>query len=269
MAACRTAALGGHLDVCNRCGDARPSYNSCRNRHCPKCQALAQERWIAARQQRVLPTAHFHVVFTVPSELHALVAYRRRELLSALMRTAADTLLELGHSRLNATLGVTAVLHTWTRDLRFHPHVHCVVTAGGLSLKANEGWSASRRNYLFPVKVMGLLFRGEFLAEVRSLYRARHLEAFGNFSDPQGYDRLMQRLSTKAWNVYCKQPFGTADHVFRYLGRYTHRTGIANSRILRADDDGVTFRTRDSKTTTLHPTAFLERLLLTSCRRNS
>ena len=261
MAACRTATLGGHLDVCSSCGDARPAYNSCRNRHCPKCQALAQERWIEGRQQRVLPTRHFHVVFTVPRELHALVAYRRRELLSALMRTAADTLLELGRCRMNATLGVTAVLHTWTRDLRFHPHVHCVVTAGGLSLQSRGGWSASRRDYLFPVRVLGSLFRGKLLAEVRRLYRARRLEGFDDFADPQGYGHLMQKLSAKAWNVYCKVPFGNADHVFRYLGRYTHRVGIANSRIVYADDDAVTFRTKQGRTATLHPVAFLERLL--------
>jgi hypothetical protein len=139
MAACRTAVLGGHLDVCDCCGDARPAYNSCRNRHCPKCQALAQERWIEARQQRVLPTRHFHVVFTVPSELHALVAYRRYDLLSALMRAAAETLLDLGSSRMNAMLGITAVLHTWTRDLCFHPHVHCVVTAGR-TFEPTTGW---------------------------------------------------------------------------------------------------------------------------------
>jgi len=262
MTACRTAALGGHLDICDRCGDTRPAYNSCRNRHCPKCQALAQERWIEARQQRVLPIRHFHVVFTVPSELHALIAYRRRELLSAMMRTAADTLLELGSSRMNATLGITAVLHTWTRDLRFHPHVHCVVTAGGLSHQPHGGWSASRPNYLLPVKVLGLLFRGKLLAEVSRLYRARQLDDFAEFCDPQYYDRLMQRLSAKAWNVYCKPPFGSADHVFRYLGRYTHRVGIANSRIIYADDDTVTFRTKDGKTATLNPVAFLERLLL-------
>lgn len=261
MAACRTATLGGHLDVCDRCGDTRPAYNSCRNRHCPKCQALAQHRWIEARQQRLLPTRHFHVVFTIPSELHGLVAYRRRELLSSLMRTAADTLLQLGRCRMHAMLGVTAVLHTWTRDLRFHPHVHCIVTAGGLAQLPHDRWSASRAGYLFPVKVLGSLFRGKLLAEVRRLHGAGLLEAFEGFRDPQGYERLMQKLSTKAWNVYCKKPFATADYVFQYLGRYTHRVGIANSRIVYADDDTVTFRTKHGRTATLHPVAFLERLL--------
>lgn len=178
------------------------------------------------------------------------------------MRTAADTLLELGRSRMSAMLGVTAVLHTWTRDLRFHPHVHCVVTAGGLSLKPQGGWSASRHDYLFSVKMLGALFRGKLLAEVRKLYGARQFEGFDHFCDPQAYERLMQRLSAKAWNVYCKQPFGTAEHVFRYLGRYTHRTGIANSRILHVDDAAVSFITKDGKTATLHPLVFLERLLL-------
>lgn len=261
MAACRTARLGGHLDVCDRCGDTRPAYNSCRNRHCPKCQALAQERWIDARHQRVLPVRHFHVVFTVPRELHPLIAFRRRELLSTLMRTAAETLLELGRSRTKATLGITAVLHTWTRDLRFHPHVHCVVTAGGLSSQSTRGWLATRSNYLFPVKVMGVLFRGKLLAEVRRLHEARTLDSFDDFRDPQHFQHLMQRLSTKTWNVYCKAPFGSVGHVFRYLGRYTHRIGIANSRIVHADDVAVTFRTKEGKTATLPPVVFLERLL--------
>lgn len=182
-------------------------------------------------------------------------------MLSALLRTAADTLLELGRSKMKATLGVTAVLHTWTRDLRFHPHVHCVVTAGGLSVQSSTGWYSSRSNYLFPVKVLGLLFRGKFLAEVHKLQRARQFDAFSEFCDPQGYERLKRKVHAKPWNVYSKAPFGNADHVFRYLGRYTHRIGIANSRIVSADDTLVTFRTKDGKTTSLPPAVFLERLL--------
>lgn len=177
------------------------------------------------------------------------------------MRTAAETLLDLGRSRMKATLGITAVLHTWTRDLRFHPHVHCVVTAGGLSSQPTKGWLTTRSNYLFPVRVMGLLFRRKLLAEVGRLREARTLDSFDDFRDPQHYQHLMQRLAAKTWNVYCKAPFGSVDHVFRYLGRYTHRIGIANSRIVQADDIAVTFRTKEGKTASLPPAVFLERLL--------
>ncbi|MGH7288923.1 MAG: IS91 family transposase, partial [Myxococcota bacterium] len=155
---CRTAALGGHLDVCRSCGYEHPSYNSCRNRHCPKCQALDQERWIAARSARLLPVQHFHVVFTLPSELRALARYRPREIFGALFSAASATLVELGQSRLGALLGVTMVLHTWTRDLRYHPHTHAIVSAGGLDLAGN-GWNASSPKYLFPVDVMRALLR--------------------------------------------------------------------------------------------------------------
>ena len=159
IALCRTAALGGHVDVCRSCDYERPAYNSCRNRHCPKCQALAQELWSAARSKRVLPVRHFHVVFTVPSALRSLARFRPKLLFDALFHAASETLMELGKTHLKAELGVTAVLHTWTRDLRFHPHLHCIVTAGGLALDA-ERWVPSSPKYLFPVEVMGVLLRG-------------------------------------------------------------------------------------------------------------
>lgn len=259
MARCRTAALGGHVDRCTRCDFKRPSYNSCRNRHCPKCQALAQERWIHARSERVLPVGHFHVVFTVPSELHSLMAFRREELFGALFRAAAHTLAELARTKMDATLGITAVLHTWTRELRFHPHIHGLVSAGGLALD-NSRW-VPRQGFLFPVKVLGALFRGKMMDAVRRLHRDGCFDGFDPFRDPEGFDRLMRRLAKHNWVVYSKKPFATSDHLFRYLGRYTHRVGIANSRLLAVDERHVTFLTKQGCTTTLAPVEFLRRLV--------
>jgi Putative transposase/Transposase zinc-binding domain len=260
---CRTAALGGHLDVCDHCSYTSPSYNSCRNRHCPKCQGLAQAKWIAEREERILPVRHFHVVFTMPAELHALVRFRRTELFQALFACAAQTLLELGRDdrHLGATLGLTAVLHTWTRELRFHPHVHCIVTGGGLSLDGRR-WIDARKKYLFPIKVIGALFRGKFLDALRKAHAHGLFAGFDAFEDPEGFDRLMRALAKKDWIVYAKRAFGGAEHVYRYLGRYTHRVGIANSRLIAFDHDAVTFRTKNGKTVTVTPAEFLRRFLL-------
>jgi len=259
MALCRTAALGGHLDRCSHCDFTRPSYNSCRNRHCPKCQALAQERWIHARSERVLPVGHFHVVFTVPSELHSLMAFRRADLFSALFHAAAETLAELARTKMEATLGVTAVLHTWTRDLRFHPHVHCLVTAGGLALDDSRWFP--RDGFLFPARVLGALFRGKMMGAIRRLQRDGVFFGFDAFDDPEGFPRLMQRLAKHRWVVYSKKPFASPEHLFRYLGRYTHRVGIANSRLVEVGAEHVTFLTKDERTTTLTPVEFLRRLV--------
>jgi predicted Zn-ribbon and HTH transcriptional regulator len=204
---CRTAVLGGHLDVCTECGYEKPSYNSCRNRHCPKCQALAQARWIETRVERILPVHYFHVVFTLPSELRAVAKRFREKVFDLLFASASQTLLELGNDpeRLGAELGVTMVLHTWTRDLRFHPHVHAIVTGGGLSEEGSR-WVPSR------------------------------------------------------WVVYAKRPFGGPEQVIRYLGRYTHRVGISNTRLVSMDDRNVTFRTKTG-VVTLEGVAFLARFL--------
>lgn len=252
---CRTAALGGHLDVCTRCGHERPSYNSCRNRHCPKCQALAQHRWLEARRQRLLPVHHFHVVFTLPSELRALVYHNRRRMCDALFRAAADTLLELGREPrwLGAELGLTAVLHTWSRDLSWHPHLHCVVTGGGLD--AEGRWRATREGFLFPVRVLGRLFRGKYLDAIRRLDARGQLRGAGDLA------ARLDALYNKDWLVYAKRPFGDTDAVFAYLGRYTHRIGLSNRRILAVDERGVTFRTRHQKQVTLPAPLFLRRLL--------
>lgn len=260
MALCRTSALGGHVDVCRSCGFERPAYNSCRNRHCPKCQALRQEKWISARTERLVPVRHFHVVFTLPAELRALGRCYPREIFGALFSSASETLRALGHSRLNARLGVTMVLHTWTRDLRFHPHVHALVTAGGLD-DENSRWVSSSNKYLFPVEVMGLLLRGKMLAALRALHVRGAFVGFDDFDDPEAFDRLMSQLAGKSWLVYAKKPFREVDHVLKYLGRYTHRVGISNSRIVEVRDDAVTFRTKNGKTVTVTPVDFLRRFV--------
>jgi len=260
IALCRTAALGGHVDVCRSCGYMHPAYNSCRNRHCPKCQALAQEKWIAARAVRLVPVRHFHVVFTVPSELRRLCQFRSQEMFHALFTAASETLAELGESRLQARLGITMVLHTWTRDLRFHPHVHALVTAGGLALDGSQ-WAPSNAKYLFPVKVMGTLLRGKMLDALRTLHNQGSFEGFEAFSDPEGFDRLMAQLARTPWIVYAKKPFRRSDHVLKYLGRYTHRVAIANSRLVNVTEQSVTFRTKNGESVTLAPAEFLRRFV--------
>jgi hypothetical protein len=258
---CRTAALGGHLEACRSCGYEKPAYNSCRNRHCPKCQALAQERWIAARSQRLLPVRHFHLVFTLPSELRPLARFAPKHVFDALFRAASQTLLDLGRSRLGAQLGITMVLHTWTRELRFHPHVHAIVTAGGLS-DDGKRWIDSRRRYLFPAKVMSLLLRGKTIALLRRLCRRGAFAGYRGFTDPIDFERLIASIARKRWVVYAKAPFRRSIHVVHYLGRYTHRVGIANSRLVKVTERTVAFRTKNGRTTTISPLEFLRRFVL-------
>jgi Putative transposase/Transposase zinc-binding domain len=258
VARCRTADLGGHLDVCRDCGYERPAYNSCRNRHCPKCQALAQAEWIAEREERILPTTYFHVVFTIPSELHALARFRREEVFKALFAAVSQTLLDLGYERLGALLGATLVLHTWTRDLRFHPHVHAIVTGGGLALDGTR-WIPTREDYFMPVKQLGAVFRDHLIQGLCALWQKG---AFEGFEVEGGLDHLLGRVATKSWVVYAKRPFGGAEHVLRYLGRYTHRVGISNQRMVSMSSDGlVTFRTKSGKTVTLPAEQFLARFV--------
>ena len=254
---CRTAALGGHVEVCTGCGREHPVYNSCRNRHCPKCQAAAQQKWIDARAERVLNVPHFHVVFTLPSELKSLARRHPAAIYNALFRATSELLLELGRTRLKATLGLTLVLHTWTRDLRFHPHVHVLATAGGLSLDGKR-FVHARKDYLFPVEVMGRLLRGKVLDALRTLHRKGAFPELGKRS----FGRLMASLAAhKCWVVYGKAPFRRSQHVLSYLGRYTHRVGIANSRLLEIGPGHVTFRTKGKGTSTLHPVDFLGRFI--------
>jgi hypothetical protein len=257
---CRTAALGGHLDVCVGCGYEHPAYNSCRNRHCPKCQALRQEKWIRARSERLLPVKYFHVVFTLPSELRRLARAFPREVFDVLLRAASETLLDFGRSRLGATLGITMVLHTWTRKLEFHPHVHALVTAGGL--RDNEvQWKATSDKYLFPVEAMRLVFRAKALAALACMYGRGKFARYDDFEDPQAFEQLMRTIAIKRWVLYAKKPFRKVDHVLRYLGRYTHRVAIANSRLVHVTDTSVAFRTKEGKVHSLQPVEFLRRFI--------
>lgn len=266
IAACRTAALGGHVQLCAACGHRQPQYNSCRNRHCPKCQSLAQHRWLEARKVRILPVHHFHVVFTLPAELRPLVLRNRRALYALLFEAASQSLLELGldPKRLGGLLGVTAVLHTWTRDLTFHPHLHCVVTGGGLRPKGDR-WMTTRPGFLFPVRVLAALFRGKYLDGVRALHDRGALHLSGGWqcsSDPHAFETCLDKLYRKRWLVYSKPPFGGADAVYAYLGRYTHRVGISNARLLHVGPNCVRFRTRHQRQATLSSIEFLRRLML-------
>jgi hypothetical protein len=257
IAQCRTSALGGHLDRCDACGHEHPSYNSCRNRHCPKCQALAQEKWIAAQRARTLDCRYFHVVFTLPAELRALAAFCPRVVYDALFRVVGRVLLEFGERRLKATLGATLVLHTWTRTLAFHPHVHALVTGGGLAA-GGATWVKSPRKFLFPVKAMARVLRGKM---IDALKKAHAGNAFLGFDDPEGFARLIRRIASRRWYVYAKPAFARGEHVIAYLGRYTHRVGISNSRLLDVSADRVLFRTKGDGVEALPPVAFLRRFV--------
>jgi hypothetical protein len=272
LAQCRTAALGGHVDGCDRCGFMRVSYNSCRDRHCPKCQATQRQQWIEARLERVLPVGHFHVVFTLPEELKPLMLRNQALLYDLLFRAASQTLLTLAgdRRRLGAQIGFSAILHTWGQNLLFHPHLHCVVTAGGLSFDG-EHWVPTRQDYLLPIKVLGRLFRGKFLATLQELYRSNQLTLRGStadLADPRAFAALRDRLYRTDWIVYAKPPFGGVQQVFQYLGRYSHRVAISNSRLLSMEDGKVAFRYKDYrdgdrwKVMTLDADEFLRRFLL-------
>lgn len=251
---CRTAALGGHLDTCTHCGEQRISYNSCRDRHCPTCQNADQERWIRERQSRVLNTHYFHVVFTLPEPLRAIAAGYPKVVYDALFAAGSETLLVLGRQRFDATLGVTAVLHTWTRAMLLHPHIHCIVTGGGLT-RDRRRWAAAPRNFLFPVAVMRKLFRGKLLAALDRAYTAGKFIA-------DDWARIKRSLHRKTWVVYAKRPFGGPEQLFEYLGRYTHRVATSSSRILELRDDAITLRTRGEGSVRVAPGEFIRRFLL-------
>jgi len=272
IAACRTAPLGGHVDQCDGCGHARISYNSCRDRHCPKCQGPRRAEWLAQRLERLLPVPYFHVVFTVPHELNPLALRNKKVVYNILFDAASKTLLQIARDpkHLGAQIGITAVLHTWGQNLLLHPHLHCVVTGGGLSLDGTR-WVAGRRRYFLPVKVLGKLFRGKFLAGLQRAWNDGQLELQGNtagLADPVVWGSLKDRLYRKDWLVYAKAPFGGPQHVFRYLGRYTHRVAISNHRIVNVADGRVSFTLKDyadgSKKIrmTLKAIEFLRRFLL-------
>jgi hypothetical protein len=273
IARCRTAALGGHLDECTRCGHrATISYNSCRNRHCPKCQTAARERWIAARRRELLPTRYMHVVFTLPHRLAPLVLQNKKVLYDLLFRTSAETLQEVARDprHLGAEIGFFSVLHTWSQKLKIHPHVHCVVPAGGLSLDHTR-WVRSRENYFLPKEVLRAVFRGKFVAALKQAFRDGQLNFHGDLkllAQTKTFAAWLRPLYRQDWIVYLKRPFGGPEYVLQYLGRYTHRVAISNHRLVSFADGQVTFRWRDSahnneqKLMTLSLDEFLRRFLL-------
>jgi predicted Zn-ribbon and HTH transcriptional regulator len=272
IASCRTAALGGHVDKCDACGYERISYNSCRNRHCPKCGSLAKEKWLRARKKELLPVAYFHIVFTLPEELNALILINQRLMYTMLFQTAAETLLHLGRDKkhLGAELGLISVLHTWGQNLMDHPHVHCIVPGGGLS-QDGKRWIASRENFFIPVRVLSRVFRGKFLEQLKKAYHAGRIHCLGRASllaCRETFQKLLDRLYDKEWIVYAKQPFGGPEQVLAYLGRYTHRVAISNHRLVEMADGKVSFRWRDyrdedkEKIITLDAGEFLRRFLL-------
>src|SRR6267143_219485 len=272
IARCRTAALGGHLDECTRCGHRAISYNSCRNRHCPKCQTSARERWIAARRRELLPMRYVHVVFTLPRELAPLALQNKKVIYDLLFRASAETLLEVARDpkHLGAEIGFFSVLHTWNQKLGLHPHVHCVVPAGGLS-PDHTRWIKPRYAFFLPVKVLSRVFRGKFVAALKCAFRENRLTFQGSLTllaQPKIFTSWLRPLFRKDWVVYSKRPFGGPEYVLQYLGRYTHRVAISNHRLVSFADGKVTFRWRDSahlneqKLLTLPLDEFLRRFLL-------
>src|SRR5262252_4783394 len=273
IARCRTAALGGHIDECIRCRyRATISYNSCRNRHCPKCQTAARERWIAARQKELLPTRYVHVVFTLPPQLAALALQNKKVIYGLLLRASAETLLEVARNpvHLGAEIGFFSVLHTWNQKLQVHPHVRCVVPSGGLSL-APTRWVPSHPRFFLPIAVLRRVFRGKFVDGLRSAFEHGQLHLSGNLAllvQPKVFASWLRPLFHKDWIVYSKPPFVGPEYVLQYLGRYTHRVAISNHRLVAFDSGQVTFRWRDSahnnqqKLMTLSLDEFLRRFLL-------
>jgi hypothetical protein len=269
---CRTAALGGHVDECNTCGAIRVSYNSCRNRHCPKCQFLKKEQWLEARRKDLLPVPYFHVVFTIPAELNPLALRNRKTLYGILFRSVSETLMELARApkHLGAQIGFIGILHTWGQNLMEHPHIHCIVSGGGLS-NDTQRWIPSRSRFFLPVRVLSRLFRGKFLAYLQKGYDSEALTFPGTVAalkETDAFRAFMRRLYRKEWVVYCKPPFKDSEGVLQYLGRYTHRVAIANHRVVCMENGRVSFLWRDyadnkrTKIMTLDAGEFIRRFLL-------
>lgn len=247
---CRTSALGGHVDECSGCGHRAISFNSCRNRHCPKCQANARDRWLEARRRDLLPVPYVHVVFTLPHPLGPLALQNKPEIYGLLFRASAQTLLQVARDpkHLGAEIGFFSVLHTWNQQLLHHPHVHCVVPAGGLSAD-RQRWISAQPSFFLPVKVLSRVFRGKFVEGLRELHSAGKLGFHGNLvhlQAPQTFAAWLRPLFRSDWVVYAKRPFGGAEHALRYLGCYTHRVAISNHRLVSLAEGRVTFRWRDS-----------------------
>jgi len=270
---CRTAALGTHLERCDRCSYETVAYDSCRNRHCPKCQSSARDRWLLKQASSLLPVPYVHAVFTVPEQLAPLGLRNQRLFYALLFRAASETLLEIAADprRLGARIGILAVLHTWSQNLHFHPHLHCLIPAGGLAFD-NSRWIATRRHGFFlPVRVLSRMFRGKLLSFLKQSYKRGELCFAGKLpalSTPRSFYSLLGSLRRTEWVVYSKPPFGGPEHVLKYLARYTHRVAISNGRLLSLENSQVHFRWRDSRdnnrssTMRLDATEFIRRFLL-------
>ena len=246
---CRTAALGGHVEACEDCGHWRIAYNSCRNRHCPKCQGAAARTWLAGREADLLPVGYFHVVFTLPTEVADIAFHNKAVVYDLLFHAASEAMLTIDadHRHLGARIGITAVLHTWGSALTHHPHVHMIVPGGGIALDG-ERWISSRPAFLLPVRVLGKLFRRLFLTRLIALHDAGRLAFFGNLAplaDRRAFQHHLSPVRHKRWVVYAKPPFAGPEAVLAYLSRYTHRVAISNRRLLAFDETGVTFRYKD------------------------
>jgi len=269
---CRTAALGGHLDRCSRCGHQAISYNSCRNRHCPKCQTNAREQWLAKRTEDLLEVPYFHVVFTLPHDLSALALQNKKAFYDLLFRASAEALIEVSADpkHLGAQIGFLSVLHTWGQNLQHHPHVHCVIPAGGIAPDRSY-WVHPPAGFFLPVRVLSKVFRGKFVAGLKRLFRKHELSfhgSLGSLADPKSFHRFLRQLFRHDWVVYAKRPFGGPEHVLQYLARYTHRVAISNHRLIGFKDGKVTFRWKDyargnkKRAMTVSAGEFLRRFLL-------
>lgn len=278
IAACRTAVMGGHVQNCADCGHRQIAYNSCRNRHCPKCQAAARAEWLAAREQELLPVPYFHVVFTLPPEFNELALQNPRAVYGLLFRAASQTLLQVARNpdRLGAKIGFLAVLHTWGQNLMHHPHLHCVVPGGGLS-PDRQRWVPCRRSrqrrreFFLPVRILSRVFRGKFIAGLKTLFRSDNLKCFGQLkplAHTVAFEQLLNQSVRRDWVVYAKRPFGGPQQVLKYLARYTHRVAISNQRLLKIDNERVAFHYKDyadqsrTKVLSLEGTEFLRRFLM-------
>lgn len=272
---CRTSSLGGHVEECDKCGHKRISYNSCRNRHCPKCQSLAREKWITQRKQELLPVKYFHIVLTIPEELNRIALQNKKIVYDILFKAGSETIINLGkdEKHLGGEVGVIAVLHTWGQNLTEHPHLHCIVPGGGLSARENK-WEmpkkSKRKDFFIHVNVMSDLFKKKFLYHLKRSYDKAEIRFEGelkSISNVTEFKKLVNELYSKKWITYCKHPFGGPEQVINYLGRYTHRVAISNHRI-KSIEGGVTFSYKDyrdcnkTKEMTLEAGEFIRRFLL-------
>lgn len=269
---CRTAKLGGHVYQCEECGYKVIVYNSCRNRHCPKCQILAREKWLADREKELLPIKYFHLIFTIPDDLNPLILHNQKELYTILFKSSSETLLELSKDpkHLGAQIGFISILHTWGQNLMHHPHIHTIVTGGGLSSDTKR-WKTCKKEFFIQVKVISKMFRGKFMYYLKKAYKKNSLITEGKIRELRNrwkFQEIVDRLYKKKWVVYAKSPFQRPEDVLNYLGRYTHRVAISNNRIVKVENHKVTFRWKDykngnrNKLMTLDVFEFIRRFLL-------